>query len=327
MLPAQAHVTISPGTACGGGLYKNVDLHLLACFDALMTEQQVTRAAERMKMSQSAMSNALARLRELFKDPLLVRTSKGMVPTSRALELVETVRRGLWHIDDALTHSVPFDPGTADSIIKVMTTDYAAEMLMPALLAKLSREAPKLRVVIQNMDPSRIREALEIDESHLVIGYFQGLANDLYSSTLFTERMICAVRSGHPFVRGSIELEDYCRLGHACFAGFSHADLSTIEKVTDSALASLGRKRTVILQAGSILVILPIVAETDLLATVPLGSARRASKHFGLQVMALPFAMPDLVMSLIWHERTHRDQAHQWVRNAIRDVSKHLGRL
>jgi len=306
-------------------VYKNVDLHLLACFDALMTERQVTRAADRMGMSQSGMSNALGRLRTLFSDPLLVRTPRGMVPTSRALELIEAVRNGLRHIDDAFSQSAPFDPATADLTVRIMTTDYAAEMLMPALLGSISKIGLKLRVEIRNMDPLRVREELEEGSCHLVIGYFQNLPKDLYSSVIFKDRIVCLTRSRHPSIKDEINLNEYVELHHACFAGFSHAGPSTIEKVTDAALADLGFERIVTFQAGSISVILSVVAETDLIATVPLGSVKRAATQFQLRTIALPFAIPDVEVALIWHERTHRDAAHNWVRQAIREAAKRRG--
>ena len=305
------------------GVYKNVDLHLLACFDALITERQVTRAADRMTMSQSAMSNALGRLRTLFRDPILVRTPRGMVPTNRALELIEAVRSGLRHIDDALSQGAHFDPTTADLTVRIMTTDYAAEMLMPALLGSISKLAPKLRVEVRNMDPLRVREELEEGSCHLVIGYFRDLPKDLYSSMIFKDQIVCLTRSGHPSIKDKVSLNEYAELQHACFAGFSHAGLSTIEKVTDAALADLGFERTITFKAGSVSVILSVVAETDMIATVPLGSTRRAATQFQLRTMSLPFAVPDVEVALIWHERTHRDTAHNWVRQAIREVAKH----
>lgn len=301
---------------------RNVDLHLLECLDTLMTERQVTRAAERMGMSQSAMSNALGRLRVLFNDPLLVRTSRGMIPTSRALELVEGVRTGLRHIDDALTRSAPFDPAVADLTVRIMTTDYAAEMLMPAFLGSASTLAPNFRVEVRNMDPSRVREELEEGSSHLVIGYFRDLPQDFYSSVILTDKIVCLARSRHPSLGRGIDLAEYARLAHACFAGFSHAGLSTIEKVTDAALADFGLKRRVVFQAGSVSVLLSVVAETDLIATVPLGSVQHATKGYRLKVAPLPFAVPSAEIALIWHERTHRDAAHGWFRNAIRGVAK-----
>jgi len=303
-------------------LYKNVDLHLLACFDTLMTERQITRAADRMRMSQSAMSNALGRLRVLFSDPILVRTPRGMIPTSRALELVEAVRSGLRHIDDALTQSGPFDPTTANLTVRIMTTDYAAEMLMPALLGSISQLAPNLRIEIRNMDPSRVREELEEESSHLVIGYFRDLPKHLYSSMIFTERIVCLARHRHPSIKNGISLTDYVGLPHACFAGFSHAGLSTIEKVTDAALADLGVKRVTTFQAGSISVILSVVAETDLIATMPLGVAERPAKRFRLKIVPLPFTVPDVEIALIWHDRTHRDKAHSWIRKVIREIAR-----
>lgn len=303
-------------------MYRNVDLHLLACFDSLMAERQVTRAASRMEMSQPAMSHALKRLRALFADPLLVRTPKGMVPTRRALELAEAVRTSLRHIDDALAMGLPFFPKEADHEIRIMTTDYAAETLMPDLLATLSQDAPNLRIAIRPISPSRIREELESGDSHLAIGYFKGLSKDLYLSRLSTEPIVCVSREAHPVAGKTFGLAEYVQLRHARFAGFSHGEMSTIERTTDAALAEMGQQRSVMFQIGNILVMLPVVAKTDLIATIPLGAAQRGAEQYRLRIMPLPFEVPELETSLIWHERTHRDKAHQWFRGAVRDIAK-----
>lgn len=303
-------------------VFKNIDLHLLACFDALMTEQQVTRAAERMGMSQPAMSNALGRLRALFGDPLLVRTPRGMVATPRALDLVGEIRHGLRRIEDALTDGAPFDPAAASQTMTVMTTDYAAEALMPALMATLSGVAPNLKVAIQAMSPSRIRESLEAGDTHLAIGYFRDLPSELFSSTILTRRIVCVARSDHPGIGETLGLSDYVRLRHAYFQGFPHGEMSTTEKATDMALAELGLQRDVVFRSGNVLVLLPLVAETDLVATIPHDAAMRGAGRFGLRVMPLPFAVPDLDLSIVWHGRTHRDKAQQWFRSVIREIAR-----
>lgn len=301
---------------------KNVDMHLLACFDALMTERQVTRAANRMEMSQPAMSSVLSRLRIVFGDPLLVRTPHGMVPTPRALEIVEHIRQGLFHIDKALTHGGGFDPATAELTVWITTTDYAAVTLMPALIAKLAKEAPGIKIAIRTTAPTRLREDLESGDNHLAIGYFRVSSGGIYSSALMEDTIACVARADHPTIHDGLGLEEYIGARHAYFAGISPADITPIEEITDAALSALGYERTISFRMTNILVILPVVAATDLLATLPFGAALRACDQFPLQVLQLPFDVPQLKLSLFWHERTHRAPAHHWVREAIRQVAR-----
>ena len=156
------------------------------------------------------------------------------------------------------------------------------------------------------------------------MGYFRDLPKNFYYSVIFNDKIVCLARLRHSLIKETISLSEYISFSHAYFAGFSHAGHSTIETVTDAALADLGVERTVAFQAGSVSVILSVVAETDLIATVPLGSALRPARQFRLKIMPLPFTVPDVEIALIWHERTHRDVAHNWVRKAIRQIAKKL---
>ena len=245
-----------------------------------------------------------------------------MTPTTRALELADTIRRGLRHIEEALSHGGAFDPTTTDLTVRVMTTDYAAVTLMPTLLAKLARDAPNLKVAIRTMNPSRWREDLESGESHLVIGYFHDLPDGSYSSVILTDTIACVARCGHPAIRSGISLNAYAEARHAYLAGTHHGDVTTVEQATDTALAELGLARIISFSVANVLVIMPVVAQTDLIATLPVGAAQQVCTQFQLQAVPLPFVVPDLKISLIWHEREHRDAAHFWFREAVRDVSR-----
>lgn len=301
---------------------RNVDLHLLACLDALLTERQVTRAAERMNMTQPGMSNALARLRQTFQDPLLVRTSQGMVPTERALELAESVRAALTHVDAALANRGEFVPGKARVTYRIAISDYVSLLVLPALMEKVLKEAPGIKVVTSASDAKRFREWLEEGEIHLAIGYFAELANGMHASELLTDEMCCIARDGHPALRGKVTLERYIEQPHLLMVGGSQA--ATFEQMTDGALGGLGLTRRIVMRVPNLLVVPPIVAASDMIATVPKQLARRYSESLSLQIIDLPFEVPTYRLSMVWHERTQHDGGQGWLRQKIRSVAQSL---
>ncbi|MBO6638211.1 MAG: LysR family transcriptional regulator [Roseitalea sp.] len=297
-----------------------VDVHLLSCLDALVAEAHVTRAAERMNMSQPAMSNALGRLRDLFLDPLLVRTPTGMVPTDRAEQIMDALRPALRTIDATLSASGPFKPAEADINFNIMTTDYGALTVLPKLMLKLQSTAPKVRIGIRYSRPAEVREQLEGGDTSLVLGFFRDLPEGLYSSVIQTDTISCLVRRGHATVKGPPTLEQYMRCRHVYFAGAGTQIVSTIEKLVDEQLSQMGLVRNSVLRIANVMVTPHIVAESDLLAVLPKRAAERLTTGLDVDIHPLPFELPDFKIAMIWHERTHRDPAHRWLREGIRDV-------
>jgi DNA-binding transcriptional LysR family regulator len=301
---------------------RNIDLHLLACLDALLTERQVTRAAERMNMTQPGMSNALARLRQKFQDELLVRTSHGMVPTERALELAASVKAALMHVDAALSHQSEFTPEKARFTYKIAISDYVSLLLMPALMNDLLKEAPAVKVTTSASDAKRLREWLEEGECQLSIGYYTDLADGMHSSELLTDEMCCIAREGHPSLRGHISLEQYIEQPHVLMVGGSQA--ATFEVMADEALRALGLARRIVMRLPSLLVVPAVVAGSDMIATVPRRLARICRESLPLQVMELPVEVPTYRLLMVWHERTQHDGAQRWLRQKIRHLAQGL---
>ncbi|MDB5872082.1 MAG: LysR family transcriptional regulator [Ramlibacter sp.] len=301
---------------------RNVELHLLACLDALLQERQVTRAAERMNMSQPGMSNALARLRQKLDDPLLVRTAHGMVPTERAMQLQASVRAALRHVDAAFAAQSTFDPATARNTFKIAMSDYVSMLFMPSIMDTIVREAPSMRVVLGPSDALRLRERLEEDGFNLCIGYYTEMPEDLHVSDIFTDTISCIARAGHPVFKGSIELGDYVKQPHILMVGGTHT--TTVEAKTDAALKELGQSRNIVMWMPNQLTLPALVASSDLIATVPTELARRSQFRSQLQVLDLPFEVPDMRLSMVWHELTHHDAAHRWLRQKFREVAAGL---
>jgi DNA-binding transcriptional LysR family regulator len=302
--------------------HRNIDLHLLACLDALLTDCQVTRAAERMNMSQPGMSNALGRLRQAFKDPLLVRTAEGMVPTQRGLELRALVRAALGHIDAALADPGNFDPSLSEVIYQVAISDYVSLLLMPSLIRHLLAESPKAKITTTMSDAKRFRDWLAKGEGHLTIGYFSDLTDGMHSTDLLTDEMCCIARSNHPKIRGRISLKQYSECAHVFMTGAYEP--ATFETATDKALHELGIERHTVVRIPNLLVIPAMVANSDAIATLPRKAASIYADAMSLQVLKLPLRVPDYRLSMVWHERTHHDNGQRWLREKIRNVAHTL---
>ncbi len=297
-------------------LLKKIDLQLLACLDVLVLERSVTRAAQRLNMSQPAMSAALAKLRDLLQDALLVRTSKGMVPTPRAMEVAESVRIHLRGLEAAIAATAPFEPATATERVRVATTDFTGTLLLPPVANHLSEQAPGISLVVRLPDPSRITEWLQEGECDLAVGFFPDLAGDLRASLLFSDTLSCIGRRGLRGSTSTISLAEYLAARHVIF-GSPFTPISTIENLVNTTLDRIGIHRHTGIEVPSILLPAYIVAQSDLLATLPTRLAHRFAATLPVDVYELPFTTPALDFSMVWHERTHRIAVHRWVRSVI----------
>jgi DNA-binding transcriptional LysR family regulator len=293
-----------------------MDLHLLACLDALLKERKVTRAAERMNMSQAGMSNALARLRQKLNDPLLVRTSKGMEPTDRALQMELSIRTGLMHLEAAFSNQVSFEPATSEAVFKIAISDYVSVLCLPDLMDTLLREAPNVKVVTGTSDSSRLSESLEDGSFHLCVGYYFDPPPGLHASELFTDQICCIARKGHPIFNGKVNLENYLNQPHVLMVGGTSN--ATFEAVTDSALQLLGLSRNIVMRVPNLMLIPWLVAGSDIIATVPRKLARLGNLQFQLQEMELPFEVPPYRLTMMWNELTQKNDSYKWLRSKLR---------
>ena len=298
---------------------RSMDLRLLDCLVMLITEANVTRAADRMSMSQPRMSNALGRLRELLDDPLLVRSGHRMVPTDRALEIVAGVRTGLGHIEAAISSPETFDPSTTDKEFVLVMSDYVSLALMPALATRLRQSAPGLRITVKPIDPPMARRWLEDGECDLAFGFFMNLGESLRASALFHDEAICIVRDGHPTIRDQISLAQFVEAGHAVVAGLP-SPTNTLEQLTDTLLAQQGVQRRILFRVPMPLTVARLVAETDLIATLPRRLATDLARLMPLRILPMPIRITPVDITMVWHERMHRDPAHTWLRKQCRTI-------
>lgn len=294
---------------------EHLDLHMLRCLHALVSEAHVTRAAERMGMTQPAMSAALARLRALFGDPLLVRTEKGMVPTPRAQEAAAAARGALELLDGALAPEAGFAPAQAEERFEILASESASFVLMPALVERVRAVAPRVELRIQVPDLARAREVLEEGRADLLVSFTRSAPAGLRSRPLLQQELKVIAARQHPGVRGSLTLEQYLAWPHAVL--MIGRKLAAVEEVVEEALAPIGRKRRVGAWVPSSIASPAVVAATDLLATLPDFVARSFAQTLGVQVLTPPLAMGDAQLSMFWHDRAHRHPAQRWLRETL----------
>lgn len=299
---------------------RNINLHLLEHLKALIGERHVTRAAEAANIGQPAMSASLARLRVMLKDPLLVKTARGMEPTPYALELAKAIQVAFDALDAPQRMRSDFDIATADRTINVIATEAVALLFLPALMARVRREAPQLGIRWTSGDMRRAAELLREGEVDLVISSLRDIPSHYYSSPLHAQRGCCIAAKGHPSVDGAITIDQFVESPHVVF-GTTPTSNSFLDSLVDDALDKLGLQRTVAATVPSFLVSPPVVATTDLLAVVPDRIATESARRYPLQVLELPFDIGHLDLAMYWHARSHTDPALQWLRATLRDTT------
>ncbi|MBP1205045.1 DNA-binding transcriptional LysR family regulator [Duganella sp. 1411] len=286
------------------------DLNLLITLDVLLTEGSVTRAAQRLRLSPSAMSRALARLRETTGDPLLVRAGRELVPTPRALELRERVGPLLGEALAVLAPARQLDPRQLEQTFTLRASDGFVENFGPALLAHIGAQAPGVRLrFVQKSDRESVllREG-SVDLETGVIGGFT--SPEVRARRLFADRFVGVVRQGHALARGEIDIARYAAGQHVLVA---RRDQDT--GPMDEALAAHGMHRTIASIVGGFTAALALAAGSDLIATVP--ERHTGNLRAGMFSFALPLRMPELTVSLMWHPRMDADPAHRWLRGCV----------
>jgi DNA-binding transcriptional LysR family regulator len=300
---------------------KHLDIYLLRCLHAFVEEAHVTKAAERMGSTQPAMSAVLRRLREIFNDPLLVRTEKGMVPTERARELAASLHTAIDIIDRAMATDEAFDPATAETAFELAASESVSFMLLPRLIASVRERAPGVQLRVRIPDLLRARQSLEEGEIDLLLSFTRTAPEGLRSSALWGQKLTVIAARSHP-VDGALSLEDFLRWPHA--AHKLGRGGSSIEAAVDAALQRLQRQRTIGVWLPSAISVPAVVSRTDFLATVPEYVARDFAPLLQLKMLPPPVALDDVRIGMYWHDRMHQNPPHKWLRQVVREVAEEL---
>lgn len=293
-----------------------LNLNALVALDALLCERNVTRAAERIGITQPAMSQSLARLRELFGDPLLVRKGRSMVLTPRAEAMLLPLSDALLHVERALQLGMGFDAATSTRIFKIALTDLGVTMVLPAILRVIRKQAPGIRVQVEPVFGGELSEGLSSGEIDLVIAVYLSSAEGLHHETLFVEDYVCLVRRGHALARRKrARIVDYQAHQHVAYTpvGFVPRPMA---KAVPGVASAMGIRVSV----PYLLALPDVVRRTDLVATVPRSLLSAPIDLRGVVTVEAPKELPDAEHSQWWHPRFDSDLAHQWLRGRIREA-------
>ncbi len=305
--------------------FQNLDLNLLRVFDAVMTEQNLTRAADRLATTQPAVSNALKRLRNALDDELFVRTPHGVKPTARAEDLHPTVRLALSMLEAAVTRE---QIGTieAQTTVRLSMADSTASLMMPSLVRQMKHVAPKLTVQTLPLMTRDPRPALLHNDIDLAIGSFPGIVAQLTSeqdaespirhSRLYCGEYVCVMRKDHPLAGADLTLDSYCGADHVLvsFSGRAHGP-------ADDALADIGRKRRIVLTVNQFFTVGQVVEGSDLITIIPRHSIGLTRMADALVSKKLPFSLPAVQVDMLWHERDAANATHKWLRHALHKIA------
>ncbi|WP_114972287.1 LysR family transcriptional regulator [Rhodoferax ferrireducens] len=308
--------------------FRTLDLNLLRVFDEVMTERSLTRAAQKLSITQPAVSNALRRLREALGDELIKRSGREMAPTPRALALWPAVRDALRQLQEVITPS-SFIPAEANTTFVLAMADATAAKLMPGVVEVMDRDAPgiSIRVVpLTTRDPRHLLDAEAVD---LAIGYFPAAFADLTARAqageavafahqrLYSGEYVCVMRREHPLASEPLTLDRYCAARHM-LVSFSGRPFGFV----DEALALLGRERRIVLTVNQFFTAGKVVAHSNLLTVLPRHFVNVTGFADQLVLRELPYPVPTVQVDALWHHRVHRVSAHEWLRETISAVAK-----
>jgi DNA-binding transcriptional LysR family regulator len=290
---------------------RNLDLGLLVTLEALLAEQNVTRAARRLNLSQPALSARLARLRDELGDPLLIPAQRGMVLTQRAVELQQPLHEALEGLRRVVADGAPSDPANMRATLVIAASDYVQYALLTRFSIALEAEAPMVRIAWRALDVMALSSQLERGEVDLALASPDHAPAAMRQRHLFGENYRVIARRGHPAVQGHLSLNVFCALEHVVVSpqggGFSGP--------TDAALEAVGRRRTVALSTSGFLIVPEVVSRSDMIALIPRRIADGWSDR--LQVVEPPLAVPGFTIASVWHDRTTNHPVQRWLRERL----------
>jgi DNA-binding transcriptional LysR family regulator len=295
--------------------WRQIDLNLLVIFDAIMREHSIKRAAEKLNMTQPAVSHALARLRTALQDELFVRTPDGMQPTPQAERLSPSVRQALADLRAALYGAEAFSPEQSERTFTLAINNYVTLVIAPKLVELVAREAPSITLDLRPIGAIDITESLDRGDIDLATGGFAAGAERFCDERLLDDDFACVLRQGHQAVRqdGTIEVE---KLADLAYIEISSSGVGEGSNFVDNEFSRRGLERRIVLRAP-LLAAAAILGQSDLIAVLPSRAARALAQTTALQVVPLPMVSPSIRISMLWHRRMDDSSAHRWLRDIV----------
>jgi DNA-binding transcriptional LysR family regulator len=302
--------------------FRQLDLNLLVALDALLTERSITRAGKRLFLTQSAMSGALARLREYFGDELLVQVGRQMVPTPLAESLAAPVRKILMQIQQTLEARPVFEPTTSTRRFRILMSDYVASVLMVDAIRHLAQLAPHVQIELMSNDMEVPGDALERGEVDLMVMPENYLSPAHPSEPIFDDDYVCIASADHPDIGESLSLEQYLSLGHVMV----HFNRGRNPSMDEWVVGRLGLTRRCEVVAMNFTSVAAFVAGTRRIATLQGRLATRLADGMPIKILPCPVAIPSLREAMQWHEQFERDAGLAWLRQELRAVADRMPR-
>ena len=298
------------------------DLNLLPVFIALMEERSVTRAAERLGMTQPALSNALARLRTTMRDPLFIRARYGVQPTPIALELAPLIAEALAKIDHAVLGQQDFDPATAERLMTIAPNGYVEFVLAPVIVARVSAIAPGIQLRLMPYGNDLIETGVTSGMTAMALGRVIDPPDNLVVQHLMDDGFACVVRTNHPSVGKSVSRKQFERLKHVNVLPPGRLRAGLYEALDQQDL-----RREVAVSVANFLAVPEIIAVTDYCATLPRLICHRLADDRRLRVVPAPVDLGTFPVEMAWHVRYRSDPAHRWLRSLIGDLAQELSAI
>ena len=298
----------------------DIDLNLLLVFQEVYRERQISSAARRLGLSQSAVSNALARLRRSFGDELFVRTASGMQPTPLASQMAEPIGAAMAQVALALNQRSRFEPATSNRRFMLAMTDVGEVYFMPTLIERCRQLAPHVEISSVRVGMLSLKEEMEGGRVDLAVGPFEDVSEALYQRHLFRQPFVAMFRKGHPLAKGELTLARFAQAEHllvdAADSPYDRVNAALARAGIGQATRGFGTRYRV----PHFTAVPYIVSTSDLVVTVPQKLAERAAVPFGLEWAAPPLDLPPLQTNIFWHRRFNQDPGNQWLRGLLADV-------
>jgi DNA-binding transcriptional LysR family regulator len=292
---------------------KHLDLMDLRIFEAIMSERNVSRAADRLDLTQSVVSKGLGHLRTIFKDPLFIRSATGMSPTNRAIEISQGVSHSISLLQNILADQPTFDPSLAQVAFTIGVSDYGSAILLPELVKTIAASAPHITLHTKTINNSTAEELLLSGQVDLCLASDARSTYPIHYSELFRDHYVCLARAGHPLESSPFTADAFVKHKHIVMLRQSGGMLGVVDQV----LETLGKRREVSFIVASLLSVPEILAETDLLMTTPSRIAAKLQRQANLVVHPHPLSLGEMRFTQLWHERNERNASHQWLRQKV----------
>lgn len=298
---------------------ETLDLNLLRVFDAVARERHVTRAAEKLHLSQPAVSNALARLRQALGDELFLRRPGGVEPTALALSLAGPVAEVLDRLRQTLAVQAPFDPAVSERVFTIGLSEYAESVLVPALLETMAREAPRVLLAVRHADRTNAIALLEAGEAELAVGVLPEPPALYTRVRLLPEAFLTLMRADHPLAAGKLTLARFAAYPHLL-----HSPNGSRDGALDRPMAEAGQPRRLGAVVAHLGAVPEILARTEMVMTLSARLAMRLAEAHGLAVRPVPLELRHTRLSLVFHRRQEADPGHAWLRRKLLAVAREV---